>query len=884
VSKLRISAVLVVCCVAASLQAVTYVVPTDRDLVRRADAVVLATALESHAELNSRGAIVTVASLQIDDVLKGTFVRGASIALTEMGGMVGESATMIPGSPRYDDGKHYLVFLRRTADGWATWGMGLGKFEPISDLTGRELFTRGGAAGEGIFGWDESTSTPHVEQLRDAESFRTFVGTVVADPGAPAREDYVVDRNAVVLATFPQFVPKPDSFNALFTRPDYLLNGNFRWQTPTAAFDYCCSPFTVPGGLDGPTAISNATANWTGAGAGINYSRGSVNSGATAGFTHSDGINAVLFNDPNNEVPNGVAAIGGITKGVGTYMLADGFTYFNTVEVDVVVGKSFSTNQATFVGVMTHEIGHTLGFRHSNQQGDSSTPCGGSLPCSTNAIMNSIVAFNLSTLQQWDLDAAQTVYGTGPVCNSPSINVQPQDASIASGQSTMLSVGATGGSTPYTYHWFIGSTAGSGTPTGTNSSSLTVSPTTTTKYSVTVTSACGNAPAVSTVATVTVVPCTSPTINGHPQNATITSGQSTMLTVSANPNSGVQPFSYQWFTGNPPGTAIPGQTQSTITVSPTSTTIYYATVTSSCGAVPAQSNTATVTVNQPQCVPPSITLQPASQTTISSGQSVSLSLGYTGSLGTVTWYQGTVGSKNTPVGGGQNFTSAPLSSNTSFWAEIVNGCGSQQSTLASVTVQQGGGCTPISISLQPQSTTIASGTSTQLTVGFTGTPGTITWYQGAVGNRTTPVGSAQNFATPTLTATTTYWAELFNTCTPNGVQSDAAIVTVTQGTPCTAPSITTQPASVTTILGVPALTFTVAATGTSPLIYQWYRGAKGDTSKPVGTNSPSFTSGAITGNTSFWVRVSNTCNGTQSADSDAAVVTVSVARHRPVRH
>jgi hypothetical protein len=877
VHKLRISAsVISVLFVASAVQAITYVVPTDRDLVRRADAIIVATGVASHSQFDANGAIVTIATLRIDDVLKGGFGRRTEIDLVEMGGFVGKTGRMIPGSPRYEDGKQYLVFLRRTAGGWATYGMGLGRFETVTDLHGRALFTRGGA--EAIFGWDETTGAAHVEQLRDAVAFDTFVRTIAGNPESPARADYVVRPADVILQSFPQFAPKPADVHALYSRTDYMLTPSyFRWQTPTATFAYCCSPYTVPGGLDGPGAISSGTANWTGAGAGINYTRGSPNAAANKGFTQADGINAVLFNDPNNEIPAGVAAIGGISSGSCCYMLSDGVSYYTTNEVDVVVGKSFSTNQPTFVGVMTHELGHTLGFRHSNQKGDDSQACAAPLPCTTNAVMNSVVAFGLQSLQQWDLDAAQTVYGSGPPpCTAPTINTQPAGTTISSAQSTQLSVAATGGTTPYTYQWYQGNPTGTAIG-GQTQSTITVSPTTTTVYYVTVTSACGGTPAQSNTATVTVG-CVAPSISLQPaSSSSISSGQTVSLSMDYSGTTGT----VTWYQGALLNRTSPvGTTKNFTSTSLSSNTSFWAEIVNSCGS--AQTSLANVTVNQPTC--PTITLNPAPSTTISSGQNVSLSMGYTGSPGSVTWYQGALLNRNSPVGSGQSFTSNALSASTSFWAEIVNGCGSAQTSLANVTVQPGGGCTTPVITLQPASVTIATGTSTQLFIGFTGTPGTITWYQGAVGTRTTPVGSGQTYNTPNLTANTTYWAEIINICTPNGVQSVAATVTVTQNPPpCTAPSITTQPANAAVTVGG-AASFTVGASGTAPLVYQWYQGAKGDTAKPVGTNSPNFSSDTITGNTSFWVRVTNTCSGTQSADSNAASVTATAARRRPVRH
>ena len=72
-------------------------------------------------------------------------------------------------------------------------------------------------------------------------------------------------------------------------------------------------------------------------------------------------------------------------------------------------------------------------------------------------------------------------------------------------------------------------------------------------------------------------------------------------------------------------------------------------------------------------------------------------------------------------------------------------------------------------------------------------------------------------------------------------------------------SIIAQPASEVIASGGTA-TLTVTPIGTEPFTYQWYQGESGDTSMPVGTNSSSFTTSALTATTSYWVRVSNPAN------------------------
>jgi PKD repeat protein len=95
---------------------------------------------------------------------------------------------------------------------------------------------------------------------------------------------------------------------------------------------------------------------------------------------------------------------------------------------------------------------------------------------------------------------------------------------------------------------------------------------------------------------------------------------------------------------------------------------------------------------------------------------------------------------------------------------------------------------------------------------------------------------------------------------------------ITVSAACTPPAITTHPTS-TTICAGQSTTLSVTATGTGPLHYQWYQGA--GTGNPVGTDSSSYTTPALTSTTSYWVRVTGACS--PPADSNMATVTVKPA-------
>lgn len=172
---------------------------------------------------------------------------------------------------------------------------------------------------------------------------------------------------------------------------------------------------------------------------------------------------------------------------------------------------------------------------------------------------------------------------------APSITAQPTSRTINAGQSTTLSVNASGTGT-LTYQWYQATAPSQTNPVGTNSSSLTVTPSSTASYWVAVSNGCGIT--ASNTATVTV--CTPPGIATQPANTSITVGQSAMLTVTAN---GSGPFSYQWYQATAPSQTNPvGANSSSLTVTPAATAHYWVRVTSTCNGGAVNSNTATVTV------------------------------------------------------------------------------------------------------------------------------------------------------------------------------------------------------------------------------------------------------------------------------------------------
>ncbi|HYH05467.1 MAG TPA: M57 family metalloprotease [Thermoanaerobaculia bacterium] len=738
---------------ASSAEAVTYFVPTDREMIQKSDDVVIATGVTSIVERNARGGIVTRTTLRIEDVLKGPRSAGQHLVLVERGGVLDDEATYIPGTPVYQPGERYLVFTSANRELEPnTFGMSLGQFFFEGDLLLRA----------DVHGFDTNLEA-HVEQARDAKKFTDYIRGIVARNVDPA-PDYFVGMPT----TRARGEERWQVASAAFTRGSYLMKQGssfFRWQSPVATF---VKSGTQPV-VNGSASVTKAFAQWNSTESDIDYKDGGQDNTALDGLDDDDGKNAILFNDPNGEIDDNsqVAGIGGITRALSPVTL-DGESFFRVMEVDVVMAnKTFAQN--CFDSVMTHEVGHTLGFRHSNQNNGNDGACEAPLECATVAIMNSSVnCTHNGVLRAYDKSAAATVYGSGvtnpePGCTAPSISSQPQNKSIVTGKSASLQVTAAG-TAPLTYAWFIGAVGNTGTLVpNSNNASISVSPLVTTAYWVRVTGQCG-APAQSNAVTVTVTPC--PEVAIQSVSATPVLDGNTTLNVNA--TSTGQTLTYTWFRGNTPGDggAVVGNTKQ-LTVAVTQAANYWVRVSNGCGNT---KNSDLVAVAP--CVLPVINVQPEDQT-IASGAKATLNVQLGGTGSSVTWYRGVLGDKTNVAGLAASIEVGPLTETTQFWAEVKNTCGPVATRQVTVNVTQGPTCTAPSITTQPLSQEVKSGT-LRLTVVATGTETlTYQWFEGT--DKPVGTGSATLDVTG-IAKSTSYFVRVTNSC--GTVDSAVAQITV----------------------------------------------------------------------------------------------------------
>ncbi|MCX6929071.1 MAG: immunoglobulin domain-containing protein, partial [Verrucomicrobia bacterium] len=257
--------------------------------------------------------------------------------------------------------------------------------------------------------------------------------------------------------------------------------------------------------------------------------------------------------------------------------------------------------------------------------------------------------------------------------------------------------------------------------------------------------------------------------------------------------------------------------------------------------------TATVTVGNPTSVPPVITTQPVSQT-VAAGVNVTFTVVAAGTAPLSYQWQKTGVSIAGDTSATLTLTSVTTANAGNYTVTVSNAAGSVTSATATLTVNAG--AVLPTITTQPVSQTVIAGANVTFSVVATGTaPLSYQWQQNGV-NLTGAIAAGLS-----LTGVTTADAGSYRVIVSNAAGSvTSTAATLTVNTSAVAPTITTQPVSQTVNTGV-NVTFTVVATGTAPLSYQW---------RLNGTNLPGATSATLTLNSvtaanagSYSVRVRN---------------------------
>ncbi len=401
-------------------RATTYLPITDADLIRRSSVVVRGAVESVHVEEGLAG-FVTVYRFRVEETWKGG--SAPEIEVLVRGGSNGTRGTAVWGMPEFRPGDEEVLFLNAGRDGrFRVSELMLGAFEVVEDAAGKRFAMRTrlalGDVGYARVAREDGEPSDEAEPVRELAAFRA----VVREPASyAARARLAAASHSVAGTLLPRTSGRRTPNWVLVNPPN---QSRFNWSPggqATASVGY------TPGGQanlsDGSAGISHiatAVSSWVGV-TGANIRLAAPTAG-TSGVTIVVNLNVAA--DPYGfwTTPFCGGGVLGVASShySGTHTWAGG-TWFSSVSGGVWIrAYSCPTNVSYYANVLPHELGHVLGFGHSDMAVDVRDanrannclatmksclgPCG-QAPC--NLVDNVRIPF---TLGADDMEVARFVY------------------------------------------------------------------------------------------------------------------------------------------------------------------------------------------------------------------------------------------------------------------------------------------------------------------------------------------------------------------------------------------------------------------------------------------------------------------------------------------
>ena len=386
---------------AAIADATTLFPIPDTELRDRSRVIVEGVVLRVETRLSRRGLPETQTTIRADRVFKGRLT--GPLVVRDLGGELSDGSGLeIFGRPDYRVGRRVLVFATPHPDGeYQTAEFTLGKFEVWRDGRGRrylvrDLLTR---SSDGVrYLESPGSSRPALDTVRDYVGFVRMLlpGVRRALPGAAMWPGAGLQ---------PEVESTVGSVRPLWSQ--WSSNVLYRWSNgATASWVQSSTPSLIPGG--GYAETRAAIAEWTNHPTStINYSDGGIASSGTnfIELSAQDTCGAI-----GPFCGNGVIGCGGPFYSGSHVWRGETYRTVTSGHVEVrALTSSDCVSSGTFAATVTHELGHTLGFGHSDTGFTSSHDvCRGD---EDPAQMRSIVQSRGTALGTDDSDAARWAYG-----------------------------------------------------------------------------------------------------------------------------------------------------------------------------------------------------------------------------------------------------------------------------------------------------------------------------------------------------------------------------------------------------------------------------------------------------------------------------------------